>query len=125
MSFLKEVEQKEWALSCGVLLLLFALLNPFDWYMLSMGAMLALALFVAFFLAFLALLWRERHTGDERELAHQAWVGRVAYLCGSGVLVIALIVQSFQHEIDTFIVLTLGVMVFAKVLGSAYARTRF
>jgi|SRR3989344_6497775 len=122
MSFLSELTAKEIGLGVAVLLLLFLLANPFGVYMLSMAGMTILALLVATFLAFSALVWGELRAADEREAAHQALVGRTAYLAGAAVLLGAIVVQSLWHNLDIALVLALGVMVLAKIIGNAYVR---
>lgn len=125
MNIFKELSVKELAVGGVVILLLFVLSNPFDLYMLSMAEMLTLALLVAAFLAFATLLWKERGVIDEREAAHQALVGRIAYIAGATVLVVVIVFQTFTHTLDMTLVFALGVMVFAKIIGSAYVRTRY
>ena len=125
MSFFSELKTKEMLLGVTVVLLLFALANPFDLYMLSMNGMLALALLIAAFLAFASLAWGERGVTDEREIAHQALTGRIAYLAGSMALLLGIILQSLDHTLDVFLVVALGGMVLAKVLGRSYLRRYF
>jgi len=125
MNFLSEFKTREVLLGLVVIVLAILLANPFKLYMLSMAGMMTLALLVAAFLAFAALVWGEGKAGDERDVAHQAIVGRIAYLAGSTVLLVSIVVQTLSHKLDITLVLALGVMVLAKVIGAAYVRSRF
>ena len=125
MSILSELKTKEVSVGTIVLLLLFALANPFDLYMLSMGGMIALALLVGAFMVFAAFVWGDASAGDEREAAHQALVGRFAYLSGASTLLIGVIFQSLNDILDPMLVVALGVMVLAKIFGTAYVRARY
>ncbi len=77
--------------------------------------MLLLAVVLVLISGFLVLLWRE-HPADEREEQNQALASRTAYTVGSIVLITALTVQSFQHDIDPFVPIALLVMIATKIL---------
>ncbi|MBI3573155.1 MAG: hypothetical protein HY092_03075 [Candidatus Kerfeldbacteria bacterium] len=85
-----------------------------------MGSLGALA---AAFIALFGLAWRERPR-DEREEYHRALAGRLAFLAGSGALVTAIIVQSLQHRLDSWLVVALATMLLAKVVGLIYGRMK-
>ncbi len=57
---------------------------------------------------------------DEREIMLRMHAGRVAYLGGIGVLLVALVVQGYAHVIDPWIMLALGVMVVFKLGARLY-----
>lgn len=88
----------------------------------GMDMMMTAALAVVFGI-FAVFVWQEQ-ARDEREILHRMLAGRVAYLVGSGVLVIGIIAQDLNHRADPWLVLTLMAMVLTKVLGSAYTRWR-
>ncbi|MBI3589373.1 MAG: hypothetical protein HY093_03110 [Candidatus Liptonbacteria bacterium] len=50
---------------------------------------------------------------------------RIAFLVGTATLVIAIIIQSFRHELDVWLVVTLGVMILAKISGLLYGRIKY
>ena len=107
-----------------VLIVLLALfLNPFSWFMPSMLVMTLLAVLLIAFFIFAAFVWREK-AGDEREQTHQMLAGRVAFLVGSGVLVLGIIIQEYQHALDPWLVYTLGAMILAKVGTLLYGRKK-
>jgi hypothetical protein len=57
---------------------------------------------------------------DEREVVLKMKAGRVAYLSGLGVLMVALITQGLSHTIDPWIAGALAVMVVSKLLTRLY-----
>ncbi|MBP6037821.1 MAG: hypothetical protein KA604_00590 [Candidatus Saccharimonas sp.] len=77
--------------------------------------MLILAVVLALIATFLVLFWRE-HPDDEREMENQALASRSAYTVGSLVLIIALIVQSLDHNPDPAIPIALLAMIATKII---------
>lgn len=104
--------------------LLFFCLNPFGWYMLNMWQMLILVALVIVFAIFTVFVWREGK-GDERDVMHRMLAGRYAFLLGTVTLLLGIILQSLQHDLDHWLVITLGVMVLAKVFGLLYSQRKF
>lgn len=96
------------------------LLSDLTPWMPPMGAMMAL-LVVAVLLAVFAGFVMHENGGDERDVLHRMNAGRIAYLLGIGTLTVALIVQGFAHTIDPWILVTLGVMVLAKIISRFYS----
>lgn len=96
---------------CAIAVLL---LNPLDFWMPSMAHMTVLAVGAAAFGAFAIFVLRER-AGDERDEAHRALAGRAAFLAGSGVLILAIALQSMTYEVDSWLVWALIAMVLAKI----------
>jgi hypothetical protein len=93
-------------------LLTLADLVPF--WMPMMGEMTALLIVVILLLVWAGFVLQET-AHDEREVLLKMKSGRVAYLLGLGVLMLALIVQGFAHAIDPWIAVALAVMVIAKL----------
>lgn len=113
----------ELAVGVVFILLLFVLLNPFDWWMPTMTAMTLTAALVVVFAIFTAFVWRER-PHDEREHVHRSFAGRLGFLAGTVVLVAGIVVQEFAHKLDPWLPLALGAMVIAKIVGFVYSRTK-
>ena len=109
----------------GILIILLVLfLNPFGFWMpTALLMMMVLGLVVAFAL-FASFVWRENHR-DEREGFHKMMAGRIAYLTGTALLTLGIIVQSFGHEIDLWLVLILCAMILAKIIGLIYGRLKY
>lgn len=65
--------------------------------------------------SFVVLVWRERPE-DEREAENQQQASRLAYVAGCGTLILAMLVQSFQHKLDAAIPIVLLVMIMTKII---------
>ena len=105
-----------------VLLVLF--LNPFGLWMPTALLMMMVLGFVVMFALFASFIWKE-NVRDEREGLHKMMAGRIAFLSGTALLVIGIIVQSFKHELDFWLVLALGTMILAKIIGLIYGRMKY
>lgn len=92
-------------------------LVPF--WMPMMGQMTALLIVVLLLITWAGFVMQET-THDEREVLLKMKSGRVAYLSGLGMLMLALIVQGFAHTIDPWIAGALAVMVVSKLLTRLY-----
>lgn len=86
----------------------------------TMVSMLSVG-FIVSFLIFAAYLLRES-SSDERESIHILTAGRISYLVGVGTLIGGIIIQTAQHDIDMWLVITLCAMVFSKLLSRIYSR---
>jgi cobalamin synthase len=109
---------KQILLSLVLIVLLALLVNPAGTFMptpaqmfLEIGAVVVYALFVVF-------VWNERAL-DERERVHRQAAGRVAFLSGSAVLMLGIVVQSLSHALDIWLPAALAVMLVAKMLTRA------
>jgi len=105
------------AVLLAFLLLVLADLVPF--WMPMMGEMIALMLVVVLLVVWAGFVMQEQ-AHDEREVLLKMKSGRIAYLSGLGMLLIALLVQGFAHDIDPWIAITLAVMVVVKLLARLY-----
>ncbi len=115
---------QEISVSTVLIVLLILFLNPFDFWMPPVLLMTMVCGLVVVFALSASFIWRE-NTRDEREGLHKMMAGRIAFLAGTSVLVIGIIVQSFKHELDFWLVLTLGTMILAKIVGLMYSRTKY
>lgn len=98
---------------------LLALADLVPFWMPMMGEMIALLLVVILLLVWAGFVMQET-AHDEREVLLKMKSGRVAYLSGLGVLMVALIVQGFAHAIDPWIAIALAVMVVSKLASRLY-----
>ena len=112
----------ELTVSLAVLVLLVLLLEPFD-FMPTPFLMMAEVVLIVLFGIFASFVWNER-AEDEREELHRMLAARVAFLVGSGTLLLGIIVQSLSHALDSWLVFALVAMVLAKMAGSVYGRMR-
>ncbi len=91
------------------------LTDPFNITMNDMTLVVVSGLLLASFGVFAGLLWNEK-ANDEREGQIIDRGGRFAYLTGISVLITALVVQSFNHSVDGWLVITIATMIIAKQL---------
>lgn len=103
-----------------VIILLIIFLSPPGLLMPESAEMVMLALFILSIFAFLGFIWKER-ARDERESAHQRTAARVSFFIGSVALTMGIIVQALRHEIDPWLVATLGIMVLTKIVVRIYS----
>lgn len=106
-----------------LIILLVLFLNPFDFWMPNALLMMMVLGFVVVFALFASFVWRENHR-DEREGLHKMMAGRVAFLFGAALLVLGIVVQSFNHALDPWLVFILGGMIVAKVMALMYGRIK-
>ena len=79
---------------------------------------------VILFAIFAFLMWNEK-AEDEREMQHRAFSSRVAFTCGSLVLVIAIVHQGLTtYEVNPWISGALTAMIIGKVGGRIWAHYR-
>ncbi len=110
-------------IAIGMLVLLFVLFNPWSLFMPGYVAMSLLVAITALFIIFAAFLWKESD-GDERENFHRLFADRMAYLTGSGVLILAMVAGELAHVIDPWLIFALAAMIVAKVLALIYTKIK-
>lgn len=103
--------------------LLLALINPLDLWMPEQFEMICTTLVFIFFVLFSMYLLREK-PADEREELHLFIATRFAYLLGSGILVLGIIIQTKMHHLTFWLPLALGAMLIGKLIGRWYAEKR-
>ena len=118
-SFLQEI-----VVSVVLIVLLVLFLNPFDFWMPPMLLMTMVLSLVVLFSLFVSFIWRE-NSKDEREGLHKMMADRIAFLAGTLVLVIAIIVKSLRHEPCAWLVATLVIMILAKIIGLLYSQIKY
>jgi len=118
---MKNESYPEIIISIIVAVLLVCLLNPFSFWMPTNVHMTMIVLLMIAIILFSALVWKEK-TKDEREMVHRNNAGRMAYVAGTLVLSVGVIVQSMSHTLDPWLVLGLGIMVIVKLIGLLYSR---
>jgi hypothetical protein len=105
------------------LTLLFVLLNPWNVFMPTYIEMVILAALAVFFGIFANFIWREKG-GDERQQLHSMFADRIAFLTGSGILLVSVIVGELYGQLNPWILFTLAAMVVAKVAGLIYTKIK-
>lgn len=114
---------QEFLISGILIVLLILFLNPFDFWMPTTLLMMMMLGLVVVFALFASFVWKENHR-DEREGLHKMMAGRIAFLVGTALLVLGIIIQSLKHDLDPWLVFTLGGMIVAKVTGLIYGRIK-
>lgn len=90
------------------------LLNPFHFWMPDMMVIGMLAGALVLFGVFASFILRE-DSHDERDDYHRTLAGRNAFLAGSAVLIMGIVVQGYSHAVDPWLVVALTVMVVVKI----------
>lgn len=114
---------QEISISGILIILLILFLNPFGFWMPSTLLMMMVLGLVVVFILFASFVWRENHR-DEREMLHKMRAGRVAFLVGTALLTLGIIIQSFNHELDLWLIFILVGMIVAKVATLVYGQVR-
>ena len=86
---------------------------------------LMMLLLIILIISFVILIffWLEQPK-DEREANHINIASRFAFFSSSIILIIAIIFQTFNHNLDPWIPLALGVVVSSKAIGILYSRLK-
>jgi asparagine N-glycosylation enzyme membrane subunit Stt3 len=113
----------ELVISLVLVVLAVGVLNPMHTWMPDMTLSLLLAAVFVIFCAFAVFVLREYVT-DEREAAHRAVAGRIAFLVGSGVLVLGIMVEGSKHAVDPWLVISLVAMILGKIGTRVYSYYR-
>ncbi len=103
-----------------LIILAILLLNPFHFWMPDMVVMCMLAFALGLFGVFASFILRESIV-DERDAVHRTLAGRNAFLTGSGVLTLAIVVQGYTHSVDPWLVITLVAMIVVKILTRVWS----
>ena len=111
---------KETFVTVCLVLLAILLLNPFKFWMPDMIVVCMLAITLGIFGIFASFVLREKIT-DERDVLHRTLAGRNAFLVGSGLLTLAIVVQGYSHSVDPWLVVTLIVMIITKILTRVWS----
>jgi hypothetical protein len=116
---MKNNNLKEISVAVILLVLLLLLLNPLHFWMPNMmlGAILVAA--IVAFGVFATFILQEKVV-DEREASHRAASGRAAYLAGSAVLILGILLESLHHHVDPWLFVALVAMVVAKIAVRVY-----
>ena len=114
---------KEIIVSLGLVILLVLFLNPRGILMPNMYVMILLLGILIVYALYVSLIWREK-AEDEREMFHKLIAGRIAFITATGILTLAIVLQSFSHSVDPWLVITLVFMLIAKALGLIYCKLK-
>ncbi len=113
----------EIVVSLAFIVLLALKLDPLDLLMPNKVQMSILALLVAAAGLYAGILFRQK-ARDEREALHLYRASRFAYVAGVALLVLAIVVQSFQGGTDRWLFYILAGMVLVKLVILIWSRIR-
>lgn len=105
---------KEIIVAVFLVIIAILLLNPFHFWMPDMMVMIMLGLLLALFATLATFIIREGKF-DERDNIHRMLAGRNAFLAGSAILIIGIIIEANSHSVDFWLVLALIVMILVKL----------
>lgn len=105
---------KEIIVSILIILLAVLLLNPMHFWMPNALVMCMLAFVLVLFAVFASFILKEK-IYDERDLVNRSLAGRNAFITGSGVLMLGIVVQGYSHVVDPWLVISLILMILAKI----------
>ncbi len=113
---------KETVFSIAILALGVLAINPSH---MSMSVGMHMTLFALLFVAvalFAGFILGER-VHDERESEHRSIAGRVGYLFGLFVIVIAIVIQAYGHRpVDTWLIVALMAMIIGNIIARIVRR---
>jgi len=104
----------EIGISSILVVLTVLLLNPFHFWMPNTVVICMLAITLGLF-AFFASFVLGENKFDEREEKHRALAGRNAFLIGAGLLTLGIVIQSYTHTVDPWLVIALTAMIVVKI----------
>ncbi len=111
---MKNKTPKEILVPIALVVLAVLLLNPFHFWMPDMMVMGMLAVLLVLFAIFASFILKEK-AFDERDAMNRSLAGRNAFLAGSVILMLGIVVGGYKHSIDPWLVIALIVMVIVKI----------
>ncbi|OGI79094.1 hypothetical protein A3F19_03335 [Candidatus Nomurabacteria bacterium RIFCSPHIGHO2_12_FULL_37_29] len=105
---------KETIVTICLIIIAILLLNPFHFWMPDMIVLVMLAFALVIFGIFASFILREK-IFDERDSLHRTLAGRNAFLAGSTILMLGIIIQGYSHSVDPWLVIALIGMIIIKI----------
>jgi len=79
--------------------------------MMVMGMLVALLVIFGIFASFIL----KEKVFDERDDVNRSLAGRNAFLAGSAILMLGIVIQGYSHKVDSWLVVALIVMIIVKI----------
>jgi len=105
---------KEIIVPLTLVVLAILLLNPFHFWMPDMMVMGMLVALLVLFSIFASFILKEK-VFDERDNVNRSLAGRNAFLAGSTILMLGIVIQGYSHKVDSWLVVALIVMIIVKI----------
>jgi hypothetical protein len=106
---------KEIGVPLMLILLAILLLNPFNFWMPNMIVAGMLLITLVVFGVFASFILKEK-VFDERDSVNRSLAGRNAFLAGSAILILGIVIQGYAHRVDSWLVIAFIVMILAKII---------
>jgi hypothetical protein len=103
-----------------LIILAVLLLNPFNFWMPNMMVLGMLLFALILFAIFASFILKEK-VFDERDNVNRSLAGRNAFLAGSAVLLLGILVQGYYHSVDAWLVIALVAMIIVKIATRAWS----
>lgn len=103
--------------------LLIFFIDPLNLFMPRSLHPLMIPFLIVLFIVFAGFLWRET-PGDEREQLHKFIASRFAYFAAIAALITGVVLQSFQGQIDPWLIYAICIALLAKILGLIYGHIK-
>jgi hypothetical protein len=117
---MSNILSKTSVLALVVVAALILMMCPIPFLMLTSTQMVLVSLAALGFIVWTVFQWQEGAL-DEREELHRFLAARLAYFVGAGILMMGILVQSFQHAVDPWLVGALIGMILAKGVAKLIA----
>jgi len=111
---MKNKATKEIIISLTLVVLAVLLLNPFGFWMPDMMDVGIVAGLLVLFGIFASFILKEK-VFDERDSVNRSLAGRNAFLAGSAMLMLGIVIEWYSHSIDPWLVTALIVMILVKI----------
>jgi len=118
---MKKIFVGDLIVSSLLLAILVLILKPAKLLMPQSTEMMLIFFMLLSFIVFSAILWKEK-SFDERDNLHRLNAGRFSFFIGTLVIITGIIVQSFKHNIDPWLIYVLIAMVLAKIASRIYTQ---
>lgn len=109
----------ESTLLIAIALVLFILIDPYKIFLSNIILMVISVIVAAWFIAYTVFIFRE-NSEDERDNYHIKCAGRISFLMGAALLLTAILIQSFQHNLDIWLPIILIFMTVSKIVSLVY-----
>ncbi len=117
---MKNKNIKEIIISLILVILTVLILNPFHFWMPDIIVACMLLIVLVSFGIFASFVLKEK-AFDERDDMNRSLAGRNAFLVGSAILILGIVMQGYSHSVDSWLVISLVVMIIVKIISRIWS----